>query len=69
MIKRRITNYIEYKDKLNEDSYLTTTKYHRKMYLLGIKLVDHQFEENTVSSVKDVTSSKSIGFSKSNKNS
>lgn len=69
MIKRKITNYIEYTDKLNEESYLTSTKYNRKLYLFGIKLVDHQFEENTTSSIKDINASKSIGFSKSNKNS
>lgn len=69
MITRKITNKLTYKEKMDEDSYLTTTEYNRKLYLWGIKLVDHSFREDQISNIKDVTNNKSIGFNKPNKNS
>ena len=69
MITRKITNKLTYKEKMDGESYLTTTEYNRKLYLWGIKLVDHSFREDQISNIKDVNISKSIGFSKSNKNS
>ena len=69
MLTRKITNEVNYKEKLDEDSYLTTTKYNRKVYFFGIKCLDHEFVENHISSLKEITTNKSIGFTKPNKNS
>lgn len=69
MLKREITNKVTYKEKLAEDSYLTNTKYTRKVYFWGIKFLDHQFEEDNTSTIKELTVTKSMGFTKPNKNS
>ena len=69
MITRKITNKLTYKDKIDDEAYLTTTEYNRKIYLWGIMLVDHSFKEDQISNIKDVTTNKSIGFTKPNKNS
>jgi len=69
MITRKITNKLTYKEKMDGDTYLTTTEYNRKLYIWGIKLVDHSFKEEQFSTVKDASTTKSMGFTKPNKNS
>ena len=69
MVTRKITNEVIYREKLDGDSYLTTTKYNRRIYLWGIRLLNHCFEENHISTIDDATNKRSMGFAKPNKNS